>query len=293
MNRILPFLALVIISLVLTSCQMNQEPVGEVAATLNLTSSENTVWRNNTTRADAATKDIYYVLDASGVCRAAAKVDHATPANAEKLFAFGDYSVFCVTNADPSGFPYAASMIGTDFTTQTMVLNTLTDVSFGQQSLTILASKTSYDINVTVNHVLAKLALTIADVPADIEAIAVTLTNVSKTFTLDGTFTEDGTTLTLDLQTAATPNADGTYEWTLPESLIYPCPTGATATALTIVATDTNGNATTYTSSTTTVCSSGTRTNLATTWRTLADHLSYGYTETPWTTTVQQGSFDM
>lgn len=64
-------------------------------------------------------------------------------------------------------------------------------------------------------------------------------------------------------------------------------------TALTIVATDSNGNATTYTSSTTTVCSSGTRTNLATTWRTLADHLSYGYTENPWTATIQQGTFDM
>lgn len=292
MNRILPFLAIVIISLVLTSCQDNQEPESEVAATINLSSSENPVWHNNT-RADAATKDIYYVLDANGICQTAAKVDHATPATADKLLAFGDYSVFCITNADPSGLPYVASMIGSDFTAQSMVLNTLTDVSFGQQPLTILASKTNYDINVTVNHILAKLALTIANVPADIDAISVTLTNVSKTFYLDGTFAEDGTTQTLDLQTSTTPNADGTYDWSLPESLIYPCPTGATATALTIVATDTNGNATTYNSSTTTVCSSGTRTNLATTWRTLSDHLSYGYTENPWTTTIQQGSFDM
>lgn len=292
MNRILQFLA-IIISWALVSCQMNQEPVGEVAATLNLSSNENTVWRNNTTRVDAATKDIYYVLDANCVCRAAAKVDHATSANAEKPLALGDYSVFCISNANPSGLPYVASMIGTDFTSKPMVINTLTDVSFGQQPLTILASKTSYDINVTINHILAKLSLTISSVPADIDAIAVTLTNVSKTFYLDGTFAEDGTTLTLDLQTAATPNADGTYEWTLPESLIYPCPTGATATALTIVATDTSGNEQTYNTSATTVCSSGTRTNLATTWRTLANHLSYGYTETTWTTTVQQGSFDM
>lgn len=293
MSRKLLFVAIAILSLAFSSCQKPQEPTGEVAASLRLSSSENTVWRNNTTRAATDTKDLYYVLDATGICQTAAKVDHATPATADKLLAFGDYSVFCITNADPSGLPYSASMIGTDFTSQPMVLNTLTDVSFGQQPLTILASKTSYDINVTVNHILAKLSLTIANVPEDIEAIAVTITNVSKTFYLDGTFAEDGTTQTLDLQTAATPNADGTYDWSLPESLIYPCPTGATATALTIVATDTNGNATTYTSSTTTVCSSGTRTNLATTWRTLADHLSYGYTETPWNTTIQQGSFDM
>lgn len=290
MKRILPFLTIVIFLCV--SCQKPQEPTGEVAASLHLTSSENPVW-TNTTRADAATKDIYYVLDANGLCQTAAKVDHATPATADKLLAFGDYTVFCITNADPTGLPYVASMIGTDFTSQPMVLNTLTDVSFGQQPLTILASKTNYDINVPVNHILAQLSLTISSVPADIDAIAVTLTNVSKTFYLDGTFAEDGTTLTLDLQTAATPNADGTYDWTLPESLIYPCPTGATATALTLVATDTNGNDHTYTSSTTTVCSSGTRTNLATTWRTLTNHLSYGYTETPWTTTIQQGSFDM
>lgn len=292
MNRILQFLA-IIISWVLASCQMNQEPVGEVVTILNLSSIENNVWRNTTTRADAVTKDLYYVLDAKGLCQSAARAEHATTANAEKPLALGDYSVFCISNANPSGLPYVASMIGTDFTSKPMVINTLTDVCFGQQPLTILASKTSYDINVTVNHILAKLSLTISSVPADIDAIAVTLTNVSKTFYLDGTFAEDGTTQTLDLQTAATPNADGTYEWTLPESLIYPCPTGATATALTIVATDTSGNEQTYNTSATTVCSSGTRTNLATTWRTLANHLSYGYTETTWTTTVQQGSFDM
>lgn len=184
-------------------------------------------------------------------------------------------------------------MIGTALTSESMVLNTLTDVCLGQQHLTILPSKTNYDINVTVSHILAKLAVTIAKVPTDISAIKLTLANVSKSFTLDGNFTNDGTTLDLSLQKATSPNADGTYDWTLPESLIYPCPTGATATALTIVATDTNGNDHTYTSSTTTVCSSGTRTSLATTWRTLSDHLSYSYTENPWTTTIQQASFDM
>lgn len=281
--------------LALVSCQSNEEFTTEVDVTLNLSANENSVWHNNT-RADAATKDIYYVLDANSICRSAAKVDHATPATpatAEKLLASGDYSVFCITNADASGLPYTASMIGTDFTLQDMALNTLTDVSFGKQPLSIVASKTSYDINVTVNHILAKLGVTIAKVPADISAIKLTLGNLSKTFTLDGNFNDDGTTLELNLQKAATANADGTYDWTLPESLIYPCHTGATTTVITIVATDTNGNATTYNSTSTTVCSSCTRTNLTTTWRTLKDYLSYGYTETPWTTTVQQGTFDM
>ena len=131
------------------------------------------------------------------------------------------------------------------------------------------------------------------DPPADIDAIAVTLTNVSKTFYLDGTFATDGTTQTLTLQTAPFANADGTYDWTLPESLIYPCPTGATATAITIVATDSQGHTIPYNTSTTTICSTGTRTALTTTWRTLKDFLSYGYTENPWTTTVQTGTFDM
>lgn len=295
MNRIVAT-CLSVLSLSLLACQGNEDPIREastVNATLNLSSSENAVWRNNTTRAASATKDIYYVLDASGLCQTAAKVDHAAPATADKLLASGDYNVFCITNADPSGFPYAASMIGTDFTSQPMVLNTLTDVCLGKQPLSIVASKASYDINVTVNHILAKLSLAITKVPADIESIKLTLGNVSMTFTLDGNFTADGTTQDLNLQQAAAPNADGTYDWTLPESLIYPCPTGATATALTIVATDTSGNEQTYNTSATTVCSSGTRTSLTTTWRTLANHLSYGYTETPWTTTVQQGSFDM
>lgn len=278
--------------LALVSCQSNEEFTTAVDVTLNLSANENSVWHNNT-RASSATTDTYYILDANSFCRSAAQVNHATPASADKLLATGSYNVFCITNADASGLPYTASMIGTDFTLQDMALNTLTDVSFGKQSLSIVASKTSYDINVTVKHILAKLGVTIAKVPADISAIKLTLGNLSKSFTLDGNFTDDGTTLDLDLQKATTANADGTYDWTLPESLIYPCHTGATTTVITIVATDTNGNATTYNSTSTTVCSSGTRTNLTTTWRTLKDYLSYGYTETPWTTTVQQGTFDM
>lgn len=277
---------------IISSCQSNENIKGEVAATLNLSSTQNSVW-HNTSRADSDPQDTYYVLDENGLCRTAAQVNHATPATAKKFLASGDYSVFCITNADKSGFPYVTSMIGTDFTNQAMVINTLTDVSLGQQSLSIVASKTRYDINVTVHHILAKLALSIANVPDDISTIKLTLTNVSKTFILNGSFSADGTTQTLNLQKAATTNADGTYNWTLPESLIYPCHTGATATAINIVATDTNGNEQTYNTSSTTVCSSGTRTTLTTIWRTLTDHLSYGYTETPWTETVQQGSFDM
>ena len=129
------------------------------------------------------------------------------------------------------------------------------------------------------------------DPPADIDAIAVTLTNVSKTFYLDGTFATDGTTQTLNLQTAPFANANGTYDWTLPESLIYPCPTDATD--ITIVATDNQGHTIPYNTSTTTICSTDTRTSLTTTWRMLKDYLSYGYTENPWTTTVQTGTFDM
>lgn len=292
MSYKLPLFSIAILSFVFASCQQNEEPTVEVKATLSLSASENNVWHNNT-RADATTEDIYYVLDANGLLQTAARAHHSEAASADKLLAFGDYSVFCITNADPSGFPYSASLIGTDLTTQPMVLNTLTDISMGQQPLTILASKTNYDIKVTVNHILAKLALSIANVPADISSIKLTLGNVSKTFTLDGNFTDDGTTLDLNLQKAATANADGTYNWTLPEALIYPCYTGATATALTLVATDTNNKATTYNTSSTTICSSGTRTSLTSTWRTLADHLSYGYTETPWTETVQQGTFDM
>ncbi len=107
MNR-LAYLFACLILLAFASCQRNGEPTGEVAATLNLSSNENAVWRNNTTRAAAAepaTMDIYYVLDANGICQTAAKVDHATPATADKLLAFGDYSVFCITNADPIRTP--------------------------------------------------------------------------------------------------------------------------------------------------------------------------------------------
>ena len=52
------------------------------------------------------------------------------------------------------------------------------------------------DINVPVNHILAKLALSIANVPADIASVTLTLGNASKTFTLDGNFAEDGNTTT-------------------------------------------------------------------------------------------------
>lgn len=279
--------------LTLASCQSNEEYISEVNATLKLSSTENNVWRTIGSRAATSTNDFYYVLDANSICKTAVGETHGTPHNSEKLLPTGTYNVFCITNVDPSGIRFEASMIGADYSTQAMMINTLTDVCLGQQPLNIVPSKTIYDINVPVNHILAKLALSIAKVPADITSITLTLGNASKTFTLDGTFTEDGTTLTFDLQKATAANTDDTYDWTLPESLIYPCQSGATTTIITIVATDTNGNTTTYETSATTVCTSGTRTSLTTTWRTLANQLHYSYTENPWTETVQQGSFDM
>lgn len=290
-RHIISFLCLLLI--VLFSCQSNEENIGEVKAILNLSSTESNVWRTIGTRAATSTNDFYYVLDANFICKTAVGETHGTPHNSEKLLPTGTYNVFCITNVDPSGIRFESSMIGADYSTQAMVINTLTDVCLGQQPLNIVPSKTIYDINVPVNHILAKLALSIAKVPADIAAVTLTLGNASKTFTLDGNFAEDGTTLTLDLQKATTANADDTYNWTLPETLIYPCQSGATTTVITIVATDTNGNTTTYETSAATVCSSGTRTSLTTTWRTLANQLHYSYTENPWTETVQQGTFDM
>lgn len=290
-RHIISFLCLLLI--VLFSCQSNEDYTSEVNATLKISSTESNVWRTIGTRAATSTNDFYYVLDANSLCQTAVKENHGTPHNSEKLLPTGTYNVFCITNVDPSGIRFESSMIGADYSTQAMVINTLTDVCLGQQPLNIVPSKTIYDINVPVNHILAKLALSIAKVPADIATVALTLGNASKTFTLDGNFAEDGTTLTLDLQKATTANADDTYNWTLPETLIYPCQSGATTTVITIVATDTNGNTTTYETSASTVCSSGTRTSLTTTWRTLANQLHYSYTENPWTETVQQGSFDM
>lgn len=282
-------IVVLIIFVAIVSCHRESDTQNCI---ISFSNEQENVW-NLSAKDVSATKDIYYVLDENNLCQTAARSSHGVAGNAEKLLALGNYNVYCLTNVDPSGFPYSSSMIGTDLSTQTMVLNTLTDICLGSQPLSIVSSQTNYDINVPVCHVLAKLSVTIASVPEDISAISISLTNVSKTFYLEGTFVEDGTNITLDLQSTTSANVDGTYDWHLPESLIYPCPTGATATELTIVATDINGVATTYTTAASTVCSTGTRTALTTTWHTLKDYLTYGYTETPWTTTIQTGTFDM
>lgn len=250
------------------------------------------MWTLSTKNA-GITKDIYYVLDAKQRCQTASKADHGATGNAEKLLPLGDYSVYCITNVDPSGFPYSASMIGADFSAQPLVLNTLTDICLGRQLLSVVASRTNYEVSVSVSHILAKLVVSISSVPEDISAISITLTNVSKTFYLNGYFQNDGSSQTLDFVVSPESNADGTFDWSLDESLIYPCPTDATVTDITIIATDNQGHTSTYPTTSTTICSTGTRTALSTTWRTLKDYLSYGYTENPWITTIQQGTFDM
>lgn len=69
------------------------DPPADTTIHITLTNEQRSVWTSSS-KDGSSTKDIYYVLDANGLCQTAAKVDHATPASAEKLLALGNYNVF-------------------------------------------------------------------------------------------------------------------------------------------------------------------------------------------------------
>lgn len=288
------FVFAIVLASALASCSNNDGGVEVRQFTVNGTFQEQDAW--NVTMPSSArvvTRDgeetnsfAAYIYDSQNkiIDRKGGNMTSAHVFSTSLVKQPGTYTVYALTNILQSE---AAPKF--DITEASVFkLSSPKDVSFGSATLTVTPSQANYSVTVPVNHIMSKLALTIQNVPADVNITSVSLPHQANVFDFDVTFTGD-VSQTLTCVKAAEANADGSYNWTVSETLVYPSATAAGKMDITIVS-DFNNNKT-FNSQSATRCVSGTRVALTTTWNSLL--VSGGIQQNDWTSDVVEGSFDI
>jgi hypothetical protein len=198
----------------------------------------------------------------------------------------GAHSIYAVT-----GWQSVPTITSIDLNTTQLPLYPNRDITLGCTTFTIVAGTMDYDVQVVTNHIMAKLALTIRYVPSNINSITVTLPNQGNTFKFDGTIEGNTQTQTFTLTKGTTPNENGSYDWTLAETIVLPCAAGTTSMPITIVAESSLNSTRTIQTTSSICCLSTTRTSLSATWDAFFN--STTVTINPWTGTIQTGEFEI
>lgn len=286
------FVFAIVLASALASCSNNDGGVEVRQFTVNGTFQEQDAWNVTTpSPARVVTRDgetnsfAFYIFDSQGkfIDRKGGNMSDAHIFSTDMVKQPGTYTVYALTNillseAAPKPDITEASVF---------TLSSPKDVSFGSATLTVTPSQANYSVTVPVNHIMSKLALTIQNVPADVNITSVSLPHQANVFDFNVTFTGD-VSQTLTCVKAAEANADGSYNWTVSETLVYPSATAAEKMDITIVS-DLNNK--TFNSQSTTRCVSGTRVALTTTWNSLL--VSGGIQQNDWTSDIIEGSFDI
>ncbi len=150
--------------------------------------------------------------------------------------------------------------------------------------------KYKYDVDVTVNHVMAQLGLTVNQVPATITELSVQLPKQSRSFNFKGEFldkTDTNISLTLPLQKATTPDENGNFTWTLDKQLIYPTANNATKMAILLLGSD-GSNKIKFSTLYAEGCKPGTSTLLTASWKDMNDYITSSVTVNPWKGDVEK-----
>lgn len=287
------FVAVAILATMFASCRKEQ---GSYSITANLHQQD--VWTAGTKLDTGGDMDAYmgmYVFDNSDayVCFTALKMATASnfAVNTTRITNTGHYTIYGFTGLVSAGIPRPTD--GTITLNTLLTVEGMRDVCLGTQTLDVVRSQQTYTTTITVNHIMAQLALTISGVPADVDQLVVTLPNQANQFNFLGQFSGNTTSVELPLTRSATAGADGLYSWTLNETIIYPCANGTTTMPIVVEGDDAAGRHYTFNTSSSTCCTTGTRTVLTSTWNILNYYLEAGFTVNPWTTVVQNGSFGL
>lgn len=253
------------------------------------------------TRADGSLEYNYYIFNSTGGL--VKRISFTMPssgasANYRKRLALygakGTYTVFGILNTYYNDIPKDPPVtLDSEFE-----LTEAIDISMGSKDVVVLDKAYEYEAIISTHHIMSKLQLTINNVPEDIISINVILPNQASKYNFRGEFYGDDTSQKLQLVRSLAPNTSdanglvaGTYNWTLPETITFPCATGTSEMLLDIEA---EGLLTNYTFSTqTSSClTSGKRINLTTTWSKLDKFVIPDIIVEPWGD-VENGSFDM
>ena len=253
------------------------------------------VWTENTKEPKSGDNNLLfvcYLFDPSGAC-IRARGENMTgdmTVQFQDATTAGEHKIYGVTNlySDEIPMPSAGTV---DMSTE-FPLSPNRDISLGYKTFTVVDGTMDYAVQVEADHIMAQLALAIQFVPSDVTAIKVELPNQGETFKFDGTISGNSQTQTFDLVKAETANENGSYHWSLPESIVLPSATGTTSMPINVIATirvnENNTYNNTIETSSSIVCNSGGRYSLRATWN--AFYNTATVVVKPWTEDVIEES---
>ncbi len=252
------------------------------------------------TKAIGATDPIFmcYLFDSNGNAiynRGNALGDNMTT-TFEEADKTGNYSIYCVTGWFIGEYPQTTK--DTELYQRPITLDTelymcsAKDICLGKQDISVDASQMTYNVVVNVDHIMAKAAFLIENVPSDVTNIIVTLPKQANKFKFDGTILGNTQSQTLALIKDSEQNEDGTYNWSVEETIVYPYAkeTGTMPIHLT-VANSTGEH--TFKTETSACCSKGKRVAFKTGWNTIIYYQNAQVNINPWTNEVINANFDL
>ena len=214
----------------------------------------------------------------------------------EEVDKTGDYSIYCVTGWFIGEYPQTTK--DTELYQGTITLDTelymcsAKDICLGKQDISVSANQMIYNVVVNVDHIMAKAAFLIENVPSDVTDITVTLPKQANKFKFDGTILGNTQSQTLTLVKGSEQNENGTYNWSVEETIVYPYAneTGNMPIHLT-VANSTGEHA--FKTETSACCSKGKRVAYKTGWNTIIYYQNAQVNINPWTDEVIDAEFDL
>ena len=266
--------------------------------TINAKVVSDNVWTNDligTKSGDSPLLFVCYLFDPTGACvraRGDNMGDNMT-VQFQDATTTGVHKLYGVTNLYSNEIPLPST--GTIDMNTVFPLSPNRDISLGCTTFTVLEETMDYNVQVDVEHIMAKLTLNIKFVPSDVIAMSVILPEQGVSFKFDGTIVGNTQSQTFNLVKAEEANENGSYDWSLPETIVLPSETNASSMPIHVVATFRINETTTYDetieTSTSTVCASSTRLKLSTTWETFYNTATININD--WTGTVIEDDFEL
>ena len=253
------------------------------------------------TRAIGETDPIFmcYLFDSNGIAiynRGGALGDKMTTFF-EEVDKPGNYSIYCVTGWFTGEYPQTTK--DTELYQRPITLDTelymcsAKDICLGnKQNIYVNSSQLVYNVVINVDHIMAQVAFLIRNVPSEVTNITVTLPKQANKFKFDSTILGNTQSQTLTLIKESEQNEDGTYNWRIKETIVFPfAQEGGKMPIYLTVANSTGGY--TFKTETSDCCTKGKRIAYETDWGTMKYSQNTQVNINPWTNEVIDGEFEL
>ena len=214
----------------------------------------------------------------------------------EEVDKTGNYSIYCVTGWFIGEYPQTTKdteLYQGPITLETeLYMCSAKDICLGKQDISVSANQMIYNVVVNVDHIMAKAAFLIENVPSDVTDITVTLPKQANKFKFDGTILGNTQSQTLTLVKGSEQNENGTYNWSVEETIVYPYANETGTMPIHLTVANSTGEHT-FKTETSACCSKGKRVAFKTGWNTIIYYQNAQVNINPWTDEVIDAEFDL